>query len=51
MRDPFERVCSFNQPRDAQFTAIKYKLMTSSAFRFFRGSCHLYYEDLATQQT
>lgn len=50
MRDPFERVCSFNQSRDAQFIAIKYKLMTSSAFRFFRGSCHLFYEDLAAQQ-
>ncbi|MFW1798701.1 DUF2252 domain-containing protein [Acinetobacter nematophilus] len=51
MRDPFERICSFNQSRDAQFTAMKYTLMTSSAFRFFRGSCHLYYEDLAAQQT
>ncbi|MFW2174767.1 DUF2252 domain-containing protein [Acinetobacter guillouiae] len=51
MRDPYERVIHFNQSRDERFLAIKYKLMASSAFRFFRGSCHLYYEDLASQQT
>ena len=51
MRDPYERVLEFNQSRDPHFLPFKYKLMASSAFRFFRGSCHLFYEDLATQQT
>ena len=51
MRDPYERVISFNRSRDAVFLPFKYKLMASSAFRFFRGSCHLFYEDLAQQQT
>lgn len=26
---------------------LKYQLMTESAFRFFRGTCHLFYEDLS----
>nr|MBB6149379.1 uncharacterized protein (DUF2252 family) [Mucilaginibacter sp. SP1R1] len=25
---------------------MKYKLLTENAFRFFRGTCHLFYEDL-----
>ncbi|OTG83806.1 DUF2252 domain-containing protein [Acinetobacter sp. ANC 4648] len=51
MRDAYERVIRFNQDRDARFLPLKYKLMSSSAFRFFRGSCHLFYEDLAQHQT
>ena len=51
MRDAYERIISFNQNRDARFLPMKYKLMASSAFRFFRGSCHLFYEDLAQNQT
>ena len=42
MRDAYERIISFNQNRDARFLPMKYKLMASSAFRFFRGSCHLF---------
>ncbi|OTG65565.1 DUF2252 family protein [Acinetobacter silvestris] len=51
MRDAYERVIQFNQDRDARFLPLKYKLMSSSAFRFFRGSCHLFYEDLVQNQT
>ncbi len=51
MGDVYERVIEFNQHRDARFLPLKYKLMTSSAFRFFRGSCHLFYQDLLQQQT
>lgn len=51
MRDVYERVIEFNQHRDTRFLPLKYKLMTSSAFRFFRGSCHLFYQDLVQQQT
>jgi uncharacterized protein (DUF2252 family) len=29
---------------------MKYKFMRENLFRFFRGSCHLFYEDLATAQ-
>jgi uncharacterized protein (DUF2252 family) len=30
-----------------EFLALKYKLMAANAFRFFRGTCHIFYEDLA----
>ncbi len=30
---------------------IKYKLMTENMFRFFRGTCHLFYEDLSKTNT
>jgi uncharacterized protein (DUF2252 family) len=29
---------------------IKYKFMRESLFRFFRGTCHLFYEDLSTKK-
>lgn len=51
MRDVYQSVMQFNQNRDARFLPSKYKLMASSAFRFFRGSCHLFYQDLAQNQT
>ena len=51
MRDIYQNVMQFNQNRDARFLPSKYKLMASSAFRFFRGSCHLFYQDLAQNQT
>lgn len=51
MPDIYQRVIAFNQNRDAQFLPIKYQLMSMSAFRFFRGSCHLFYEDLSAGKT
>lgn len=51
MRDVYQSVMQFNQNRNAHFLPTKYKLMASSAFRFFRGSCHLFYQDLVQNQT
>lgn len=51
IRDVYQSVMQFNQNRDARFLPTKYKLMASSAFRFFRGSCHLFYQDLVQNQT
>ncbi len=51
MHNVYERVMQYNQNRDPQFVQTKYKLMASGAFRFFRGTCHLFYEDLAKNQT
>jgi uncharacterized protein (DUF2252 family) len=31
------------------YTALKYQLMAEDPFRFFRGTCHLFYEDLGRQ--
>jgi uncharacterized protein (DUF2252 family) len=42
-----ERIKEFNKERLPQYTALKYKLMLQSAFVFFRGTCHLFYEDLS----
>jgi uncharacterized protein (DUF2252 family) len=41
-----ERIKQFNNNRLPVYTAMKYQLMAENAFRFFRGTCHLFYEDL-----
>lgn len=41
-----ERIKEFNRNRLPQFTALKYEIMAEDPFRFFRGTCHLFYEDL-----
>ncbi|MEP7110150.1 MAG: DUF2252 family protein [Ferruginibacter sp.] len=41
-----ERIKQYNSNRIPEYSAIKYKLMTEDPFRFFRGTCHLFYEDL-----
>ena len=40
-----ERIQRFNQGRDAQLLQLKYQAMRSDIFAFFRGTCHLFYED------
>lgn len=47
MATVFERIQAFNKDRVPQLVAKKYALMSADAFRFFRGTCHLFYEDLA----
>lgn len=42
-----ERIHQFNSDRLPEFTALKYQLMAENPFRFLRGSCHIFYEDLA----
>lgn len=39
-----EKVKQFNTGRNPEILKIKYKAMRSSAFVFYRGSCHLFYE-------
>ena len=41
-----ERIKQFNSDRIPEYVQLKYQLMAENAFRFFRGTCHLYYEDL-----
>ena len=43
-----ERIQQFNQGRDAQLLKLKYQAMRSDVFSFFRGTCHLFYEDFPT---
>jgi uncharacterized protein (DUF2252 family) len=42
-----ERVKQFNSDRIPVYTLLKYQMMAANAFRFFRGTCHLFYEDLS----
>jgi uncharacterized protein (DUF2252 family) len=41
-----ERIKEFNKDRLAEFTQLKYRIMAGNAFSFFRGTCHLFYEDI-----
>src|SRR6185437_16673673 len=41
-----ERIAKFNKDREPQFLQMKYKNMRQDVFRFYRGTSHLYYEDL-----
>lgn len=42
-----ERIEKFNAPLLPEMVQLKYKAMKQNAFRFFRGTCHLFYEDLS----
>ncbi|MHA4807808.1 DUF2252 domain-containing protein [Flavitalea flava] len=41
-----ERIQQFNSGRLPFYTALKYGMMAENPFRFLRGTCHLFYEDL-----
>lgn len=41
------RIIEFNEKRSPFFLKMKYKALTDSPFRFFRGTCHLFYEELS----
>lgn len=45
-----ERLKTFNEALLPDKVQLKYEAMAESAFRFFRGSCHLFYEDLAAAE-
>jgi uncharacterized protein (DUF2252 family) len=44
-----ERITKFNSDRLPAYTTLKYQVMSQNAFRFFRGTCHLFYEDLSKE--
>lgn len=43
-----ERIMAFNQGLLPDMVELKYEAMAENYFRFFRGTCHLFYEDLKT---
>jgi uncharacterized protein (DUF2252 family) len=45
------RINAYNEGRNPEFLALKYQAMQESSFRFYRGTCHLFYEDLAKNIT
>jgi uncharacterized protein (DUF2252 family) len=44
-----KRIKKFNADRDPELVRLKYEALKESPFRFFRGTCHLFYEDLPKQ--
>ena len=46
MTDIPSRIKKFNAAREQSLLFLKYKAMAESPFRFFRGTSHLFYEDL-----
>jgi len=42
----YERLTAFNKNRLPDMVKLKYRAMSVNAFYFFRGTCHLFYEDL-----
>jgi uncharacterized protein (DUF2252 family) len=41
-----KRIKKFNAERDPEMVKLKYEALKESPFRFFRGTCHLFYEDI-----
>jgi uncharacterized protein (DUF2252 family) len=50
METLYERLTRFNMGLLPEKVALKYEAMAENAFRFFRGTCHLFYEDLAAAE-
>ncbi len=46
-----ERIQNFNSNRLPFYTGLKYQAMAKDPFYFFRGTAHLFYEDLASANT
>ena len=47
MEDTLSRIESFNKPLLPDLVKLKYELMCQNAYRFFRGTNHLFYEKLS----
>src|ERR1700744_3818169 len=47
MNKLYDRLTAFNEGLLPDKVQMKYEAMAENAFRFFRGTCHLFYEDLA----
>jgi len=50
MKQLYERLKGFNAGLLPEKVQLKYEAMAENAFRFFRGTCHLFYEDLAVAE-
>jgi uncharacterized protein (DUF2252 family) len=50
-RDALDRIERFNAGREPERLALKYRDMCKSPFAFFRGTAHLFWEDLAMRRS
>ncbi len=46
MNSVTQKIIAFNQNRIPEFVQLKYGFISEDVFRFYRGTCHLFYEDL-----
>jgi uncharacterized protein (DUF2252 family) len=46
-----KKIRDFNRGRIPELLDMKYKIMRSNDFSFFRGTCHLFYDDFAANQS
>jgi uncharacterized protein (DUF2252 family) len=46
MHESTRRILAFNSGRNPKMVKYKFKYMQENLFRFYRGTCHLFYEDL-----
>lgn len=49
MKSLEQRITEFHRNRNQSTLALKYKLMAEDEFAFYRGTCHLFYEDLHSE--
>jgi uncharacterized protein (DUF2252 family) len=49
MNEVTKRILAFNSPRNTKMVSLKYQAMQENIFRFYRGACHLFYEDLSKE--
>jgi uncharacterized protein (DUF2252 family) len=42
-----EKILAFNKDRVPELVKLKYNFISQDVFRFYRGTCHLFYEDLS----
>ncbi|MBV8389275.1 MAG: DUF2252 family protein [Mucilaginibacter sp.] len=47
MNNVYERIVAFNKDRLPDMVKIKFAGMAENVYRFFRGTCHLFYEDFS----
>lgn len=47
MQSAVSKILAYNKPLREDKVALKYALMNKNLYRFFRGTCHLYYESLS----
>jgi inorganic pyrophosphatase len=50
MSELHDRLTDFNKGLLPEMVQLKYEAIADNAFRFFRGTCHLFYEDLAVAE-
>jgi uncharacterized protein (DUF2252 family) len=50
MEEISERIAAFNKNRIPEMVKVKYEFMKANLFRFYRGTNHIFYEDLAKEK-